>query len=184
MLVLAGAGGVGSIMIQLARKLTGLTVIATASRPETVAWVRRMGAHHVVNHHHALSQAIRALGIEYIDHVAAVTMTPSQFPEIANIIAPQGHLVLIDDFNERIMPLKAKSVTVSWEMMFTRSLFQTADMEAQHLLLREVSELVDAGVLKTTLTEEFGPINAVTLRRAHNLIESGKAIGKTVLSGF
>lgn len=82
------------------------------------------------------------------------------------------------------MPLKAKSVTVSWEMMFTRSLFQTADMEAQHRLLREVSELIDAGVLKTTLTDEIGPINATNLRRAHSLIESGKAIGKTVLSGF
>jgi zinc-binding alcohol dehydrogenase family protein len=184
LLVLAGAGGVGSIMIQLARKLTGLTIIVTASRPETLAWVRKMGAHHVVNHHQPLPHAIRALDIQYVDYIAAATTTPTQFPEIAEIIAPQGHVVLIDDFNERIMPLKAKSVTVSWEMMFTRSLFQTADMEAQHRLLREVSELIDAGVLKTTLTDEIGPINATNLRRAHSLIESGKAIGKTVLSGF
>ncbi|MBC9209366.1 zinc-binding alcohol dehydrogenase family protein [Roseomonas aerophila] len=185
LLVLGAAGGVGSILIQLARRLTGLTVIATASRPETADWVRKMGAHHVVDHRGDLVAAVQALGLGPVTHVAGLTATGAHMPAIAELIAPQGHLSLIDDYDSfDIAPLKRKSVTVAWELMFTRSLFQTADMAAQHRLLSEVSALLDAGVLQTTLTQESGPINAANLAQVHEHLESGKAIGKSVLVGF
>ena len=185
LLVINGAGGVGSILIQIARQLTGLTVIATASRPETVAWCEQMGAHHVIDHHRPLDQGLRALGLSDIDYVASLTSTAQHLPAIVELIAPQGRLGVIDDPRVLdIVPFKRKSVSIHWELMFTRSLFQTDDMDRQGVLLDAVSALVDAGSLRSTLHQEAGRINAANLRQVHAFIESGRGIGKTVLSGF
>lgn len=185
LLIINGAGGVGSILIQLARRLTGLTVIATASRPETAAWCTAMGAHHVISHRDAMAEQLKALGIPQVEYVASLTASDQHLPAIGEIIAPQGRLALIDDPETfDIVPLKRKSVAVNWELMFTRSLYETPDMIAQHHLLNQVAELVDSGTLRTTLTEDAGSITAANLRRVHALVEGGRAIGKTVLSGF
>jgi zinc-binding alcohol dehydrogenase family protein len=184
LLILNGAGGVGSMMIQLATRLTGLDVIASASRPETAAWVRELGAMYVADHRRPIGNAIRAIGFDGVDYIAAITTTPGIAIGLADAINPQGHITLIDNFDDSIMPFKAKSVTISWEMMFTRSLFQTFDMQAQHRLLRDVSALVDSGVLRSTLTQNLGRITAQNLRRAHQIVETGHAIGKVVLEGF
>jgi zinc-binding alcohol dehydrogenase family protein len=184
LLVLNGAGGVGSMLIQLANQLTGLTVIATASRPESVEWVRKLGARYVADHRKPIDEALRAIGFTGVDYIAAITTTPGSADSLARAMNPQGHITLIDNFDDSIAPFKSKSITVSWEMMFTRSLFQTADMDAQHRLLKEVSARVDAGVLRTTLTHVGGPLTVANLRLAHERIETGRAIGKTVLEGF
>lgn len=185
LLVINGAGGVGSILIQLARRLTGLTVVATASRPETVAWAKEMGAHHVIDHRTPLHEALRATGIDRAEYVAGLTATDRHLPAIIELIAPQGHLALIDDPAVLdVVPFKRKSVTVSWELMFTRSLFRTADMVEQHRILSEVAALVDAGVIRSTLTQQGGPINATNLRALHETAERGTGIGKSVLVGF
>jgi NADPH2:quinone reductase len=182
-LIIGGAGGVASIAIQLARQLTGLTVIGTASRPETTAWVRDLGAHHVVDHAKPLAAQVEELGAP--GFVFSTTQTDKHVAEIAKLIAPQGRFGLIDDPTTLdIIPFKRKAVSVHWELMFTRPMFQTADMAAQGVLLNEVARLVDSGVLRTTLGENFGPINATNLKRAHALIESGRARGKVVLEGF
>jgi zinc-binding alcohol dehydrogenase family protein len=184
-LVVGGAGGVGSIAIQLVRRLTDLAVIATASRPETQDWARDLGARHVVNHHKPLAAEVAALGIGAPGFVFCTTNTDAHLAEIGKLIAPQGRFALIDDPPALdILPFKRKSASVHWEFMFTRSMFQTADIGAQGALLNEVSRLVDAGTLRTTLGERFGTINAANLRRAHALLESGKALGKIVLEGF
>jgi zinc-binding alcohol dehydrogenase family protein len=183
-LVLNGAGGVGSIMIQLAARLTGLTVIATASRPESAAWVRALGAHHVVNHRDPIDKAVGALGFEGVDYLAAITTSPGIVSSLVGASKPQGHITFIENFDESILPFKPKSITVSWEMMFTRSLFQTPGMDSQHRLLGEVSALVDAGVLKSTMTQHMGSITLDNLRRAHQAVETGRTIGKVVLEGF
>lgn len=184
-LIIGGAGGVGSITIQLARQLTDLTVIATASRPETFAWIRELGAHHVVDHSKPLPAQIAALGIGAPAFVFSTTHTDMHIPGIIELIAPQGRFGLIDDPKSLdALPLKRKSVSLHWELMFTRSLFQTPDMQAQGDLLNEVSKLVDAGKLRTTLSENFGTINAANLKRTHALIESNRAKGKIVLEGF
>ncbi|MFM0269813.1 zinc-binding alcohol dehydrogenase family protein [Paraburkholderia aspalathi] len=184
LLVLNGAGGVGSMLIQLANRLTGLTVIASASRPETVEWVKKLGAKHVADHSKPIDEALHAIGFDGVDYIGAITSMPGSAPSLARALNPQGHITLIDNFDDSIAPFKPKSITISWEMMFTRSLFQTADMDAQHRLLKDVSEMVDAGLLQTTLTHLEGPLTAANLRRAHERIETGKAIGKTVLEGF
>jgi zinc-binding alcohol dehydrogenase family protein len=184
LLILNGAGGVGSMMIQLASRLTGLTVIATASRPETAAWVRKLGTEHVADHSKPIDEAIKAIGFDGVDYVAAITTTPGNVPALVAALNPQGHINFIDDFDENIMPFKAKSTTISWEMMFTRSLFQTADMDAQHRLLREVAALVDAGVLKSTRAQHMGRMTVENLRRAHQVVETNRTIGKVVLEGF
>ncbi len=182
LLVIGGAGGVGSIAIQLARRLTDLTVVATASRAETAAWVRDLGAHHVVDHARPLAGGVAALGIGEPAFVFSTTATDRHLPAIAELIAPQGRWALIDDPGVvDIAPFKRKSVSTHWEFMFTRPLFQTADIDAQGALLDEVARLVDAGVLRTTLGEHFGTVNAANLRRAHGVIESGRARGKIVL---
>ena len=184
-LVIGGAGGVGSIAIQLVRQLTDLAVIATASRPETIAWVRDLGAHHVVDHAQSLAAEVAALGIGAPGFVFSTTATDRHLAAIAELIAPQGRWALIDDPGVvDIAPFKRKSVSTHWEFMFTRPVFETADIDAQGALLDEVSRLVDGGVLKTTLGEHFGTINAANLRRAHALIERGAARGKIVLEGF
>lgn len=186
LLIVGAAGGVGSILVQLARQLTGLTVIGTASRPETQAWVRQLGAHHVIDHRQPLSEELKRIGINQVTHVASLTQTDQHYAQLVEALAPQGRLALIDDPEQPldIMPLKRKSLSLHWELMFTRSLFETADMIEQHRLLQRVAELVDAGTLHTTLGEHFGSINAANLRRAHTLLESGTAKGKIVLEGF
>ncbi len=186
LLIVGAAGGVGSILVQLARQLTGLTVIGTASRPETQAWVRQLGAHHVIDHRQPLSEELQRIGINQVTHVASLTQTDQHFAQLVEALVPQGRLALIDDPEQAldIMQLKRKSLSLHWELMFTRSLFETADMIEQHRLLQRVAELVDAGTLHTTLGEHFGSINAANLRRAHALLESGTAKGKIVLEGF
>jgi zinc-binding alcohol dehydrogenase family protein len=184
-LIIGGAGGVGSIAIQLARQLTDLTVIATASRDETRGWVEDLGAHHVIDHRKPLADQIEALGLGAPGFVFSTTHTDEHVAEIATLIAPQGRLALIDDpATLDISPLKQKSISVHWELMYTRSLFQTADMAEQGRILDEVARLVDAGTIRTTLAENFGRIDAANLRKAHARIESHTAKGKIVLEGF
>lgn len=188
LLVVGGAGGVGSMAIQIARKLTGLTVIATASRPETEAWVRKLGADHVIDHTQPFAAQLKAVGFPAPDIVLALTGTAQNAAQIAEAIAPEGHLGLI----EGAAALKAfdtaalfnKSVGVHLELMFTRSMFGTPSMIEQHRLLTEIADLIDRGIIRTTLKEVVGPIDAAHLRQAHALIESGKAIGKVVLAGW
>ncbi|MGO4706692.1 zinc-binding alcohol dehydrogenase family protein [Microvirga sp. 2MCAF38] len=184
-LIVGGAGGVGSMAIQLARKLTDLTVITTASRPETKDWVRELGAHHVIDHGKPLAAQVAELGLGAPAFVFSITRTDTHFKEIATLISPQGRFALIDDPGPLdVNLLKGKSVSLHWESMFTRSTFQTADMERQHDILNEVSRLVDGGTIRTTLAETFGAINAANLKRAHAFIESGRARGKVILAGF
>jgi len=185
LLIVGGAGGVGSIAIQLARQLTDLTVIATASRPETAQWCRDLGAHHVVDHGKPLAAEVAALGIGAPGLVFSTTNTDLHLAAIAELIAPQGRFALIDDPESLdISVLKRKSLSLHWEFMFTRSMFATADIAEQGRLLNEVARLVDEGRLRTTLGENYGRIDAENLRRAHALIESGRAKGKIVLEGF
>ena len=183
-LIVNGAGGVGSVLTQIARVRTDLTVIATASRPQTVAWCREMGAHHVVDHRGRLDEAIAAIGIPSVRYVAGLTATDRHRDAIVAALAPQGALALIDDpATFDIVPFKLKSLAVHWELMFTRPLFATTDMGRQGEILDEVSRLVDAGSIRSTMRENFGPIEAASLRRAHAAIESGRAFGKIVLGG-
>ncbi|HBZ95227.1 MAG TPA: zinc-binding alcohol dehydrogenase family protein [Pseudomonas sp.] len=186
LLIVGAAGGVGSILTQLARRLTGLTVIGTASRPETQAWVRQLGAHHVIDHGKPLSEELARIGVGQVTHVASLTQTDQHYAQLVECLQPQGRLALIDDPLQPldVMQLKRKSLSLHWELMFTRSLYQTDDMIEQHRLLQRVSGLVDSGVIRTTLGEHFGRIDAANLRRAHALLESGKAKGKIVLEGF
>lgn len=185
LLIVGAAGGVGSILIQLARKLTELTVIATASRPETRAWCLELGAHHVINHHEPLAPQLQALGMAQVDRIASLNGTEQHFPALVEVLAPEGQFSLIDDPKHlEVGLLKRKAASLHWEFMFTRALFQTANMQAQHDALNQVANLVDQGVLRTTFAQAFGAINAENLRKAHALIESGRAKGKVVLAGF
>jgi len=185
LLIINGAGGVGSILIQIARRLTGLTIVATASRPETIAWVEEMGAHHVIDHRKPLDEELARIGIAEVEYVASLTGTEQQVEVLPKIIAPQGYLAMIDDpAHFDIVGFKRKSITVAWEFMFTRPMFATDDRIEQHKLLEEVSRLLDEGLLRTTLTETVSPINAANLRAVHKVVESGRAIGKIVLEGF
>ncbi|TBY74289.1 zinc-binding alcohol dehydrogenase family protein [Rhizobium leguminosarum bv. viciae] len=184
-LVIGGAGGVGSIAIQIARALTDLTVIATASRQETQDWVKELGAHHVVDHSRPIAPQVAALGIGAPGFIFSTTNTDSHIGDIVEAIAPQGRFALIDDPKTLdIVPFKRKAVSVHWELMFTRPLYGTPDMIEQHKLLNKISELVDGGKIRTTLSEIVGPINAVNLKTAHAMVESGRMKGKAVLAGF
>ena len=183
--IIGGAGGVGSIAIQRLREQTDLTIIATASRPETQEWVKELGAHYVVDHSKSLSEQIAALNIGAPGFVFSTNYSETYVPQIVEFIAPQGRFGLIDDpevFD--IMPFKAKAVSIHWELMFTRSLFTTDDIARQGEILDAVAALIDAAKIRSTATESFGTINAENLKRAHALIESGKAKGKIVLEGF
>jgi zinc-binding alcohol dehydrogenase family protein len=183
--IIGGSGGVGSIAIQLLRAKTNMTVIATASRPETQDWVKDLGAHHVIDHTKPLTPQIEALGIGLPGYVFSTTHTHQYIAQIAEFIAPQGRFGLIDDPETlNIMPFKAKSVSTHWELMFTRSLFQTADMTRQHDILTEAAELLDAGKIRSTATQTLGKIDAANLKKAHAILESNKAKGKLVLEGF
>jgi zinc-binding alcohol dehydrogenase family protein len=184
-LILGGAGGVGSIAVQLARQLTGLRVVATAGRPASADWARSMGAHDVVDHAGDLPAQLRALGSP-VPYVFATTHTDRHWPAICDLLTPQGAVCLIDDpaAAPDIRLLKGKAASVHWELMFARSMHATPDMEEQHRLLAQVSRMLDAGALRTTLAEHLGPITAANLRRAHALLEGGTARGKIVLEGF
>lgn len=182
-LIIGGAGGVGSIAIQLVRALTDLTVIATASRPETQDWVKSLGAHHVIDHSQPLGAQMASFGAPAF--VFSTTQTHRHLEDIAALIAPQGRFGLIDDPESLdVTGFKRKSVSIHWELMFTRSLYETADMAAQGGLLDHVAKLVEAGRIKTTLSQVLRPINATNLKQAHAVIESGQAKGKIVLEGF
>lgn len=181
LLISGAAGGVGSILIQLAARLTSATVVATAGRPESEQWVKSLGAHHVVSYREPLAPQIKALGLS-VSHVASLTHTQKYFEEFAEVLKPFGKLALIDDPGPLdIGLLKTKSLSLIWEFMFTHSMYQTENMKAQSRLLQEVADLVDSGVIKTTLSEVFGVMNAQNLKRAHELIERGEARGKIVL---
>lgn len=184
-LVIGGAGGVGSITIQLLRALTDLTVIATASRPETQNWVKKCGAHHVIDHCQPLAPQVADLGLNAPGFVFSTTHTHRHIGDIAELIAPQGRFGLIDDPESLSLTLlKRKSISLHWELMFTRSLFSTPDMEEQGKLLNRVASLAESGKIFSTATETAGKINATNLRNVHALIESGTACGKIVLEGF
>lgn len=183
LLIIGGAGGVGSIGIQLA-KAAGLRVIATASRPETIAWVQDLGADHVINHRQPLRPQVEALGLPFVDHIAIFNDTDGHWDTVTDLIRPQGRIVSIVE-NTRPLdldPLKTKAAGFIWEFMFTRSMFNTPDMIEQHKLLSYVADEIDAGRLRSTVSETLKPINAENLRQAHALIESGKAKGKITLS--
>ncbi|GAL77759.1 zinc-containing alcohol dehydrogenase [Algibacter lectus] len=184
-LVIGAAGGVGSILVQLAKKLTKLNIIGTASREETTAWLKELGADAVINHRNKLSEEFEKYNLPAPDYIVSLNATEQHADEIVKVIKPQGRFGFIDDpktFN--VMPFKAKAVSTHIELMFTRSMFQTEDMIEQHNILNKVSELIDNGTIKTTLGENFGVINAENLRKAHAFLETGKAKGKIVLEGF
>ncbi|HZZ10904.1 MAG TPA: zinc-binding alcohol dehydrogenase family protein [Paraburkholderia sp.] len=185
-LIIGGAGGVGSVGIQLAKQLAKLTVIATASRPESAKWATELGADHIVDHFGDMPEQMKKLGIDQVDYVLMFNDTDRHFPAAATLIKPQGGICTIVE-NSKPLPvemLKAKSAAFHWEFMFTRSMFGTPDMIEQHKLLTEVARLIDAGTLRTTVGQDLGTINAQNLRRAHQLLEQGRAIGKLVLTGF
>ena len=185
-LIIGAAGGVGSVAVQLARKLTAATVIGTASRAQSRDWVLGLGAHHVVDHRGDLASQIKAIAPQGVDYVLSLTHTEQHFEAIVEVLKPQGKMGLIDDPSAPldITKLKQKSISLHWELMYTRSLFHTPDMQAQHQILNEVADLVDAGALRSTISENLGAINAANLRKAHAQLESHGTTGKIVLSGF
>jgi zinc-binding alcohol dehydrogenase family protein len=184
-LIVGAAGGVGSILVQLASALTGATVIGTASRESSSAWVKKLGADYVIDHSKPLAEQIEQLGIGQVTHVASLTHTDSYLDSYVELLAPMGKIALIDDPKSiDISKLKQKSLSLHWEFMYTRSMFKTQDMIEQHHLLNKVSDLIDQGYIQTTVGKNLGTINAKNLRAAHKEIESGKSIGKIVLEGF
>lgn len=185
LLIVGGAGGVGSALIQIAKTTTKLRVVATASRPETRQWCLDLGADAVIDHTTPIDEALTAAGERAPKYVAALTQTPRHFEALARAIAPQGMIGCIDDFKGLpIELLKGKSAGFVWEFMFARPMHQTPDIQAQHDLLVEVSKLVDAGKTRTTLTENLGPLSVEALLEGHRRLESGSTIGKLALDGF
>ncbi len=183
LLVVGAAGGVGSVLTQLARALTGMTVIGTASRAETRDWVLAHGAHHVIDHRQPWAPQLATLGIEHVTHVIGLNQSADYVPQIAGVLRPEGQFALIDDpVNLDIGPFKGKSISIHWELMFTRPMFATPSIARQHALLRRVSELVDQGKIKHTLTRRIDGINAASLIQAHALVEAGNMIGKVVVA--
>jgi zinc-binding alcohol dehydrogenase family protein len=189
-LVVGAAGGVGSILIQLVKQLTKLTIIATASRPESRDWLLQLGAHHVLDHSapdadHGLPAQLQQLGLPLVDYVIGLNKTDQHFAAMIEMLKPQGKLALIDDPDMiDVRLLKRKSLSLHWELMFTRSLFETADMIRQHEILNTVAMMVEQGQIKSTVQQHLGSINAENLRKAHALIEQGRSVGKIVLEGF
>jgi len=184
-LVVGAAGGVGSIFLQLAKAITGATIIATASRESSQAWVKKLGADHVVDHTQPLQPQIEALGIGQVTHVASLNSTDSYFESYTEMLVPFGKIAMIDDPESLdVMKLKPKSQSLHIEFMFARSMFKAADMDEQSHLLNRVSDLVDQGYIQTTIGKNLGTINADNLKAAHAALESGRSIGKIVLQGF
>ncbi|MDU0203093.1 zinc-binding alcohol dehydrogenase family protein [Paenibacillus sp. MAH-36] len=184
-LILGAAGGVGSIATQLA-KLAGLTVIGTASRPESEQWVKKMGADHIINHYDAFVPQLNTLGLTDVNYIFCLNSTAEHWQNMADAIAPQGKICSIVETSQTLNMnlLKNKSVTFAWEFMFTRAMFQTSDMIEQHNLLNDVAGLVDNGLLSSTVTQRLTPIDAANLRKAHAMLEEGHTIGKIVLEHF
>lgn len=185
-LIIGGAGGVGSIAIQLAKKVAWLRVIATASRPESIAWCKEMGADHTIDRHQSFKSQLDAIGISNVDYILCLSDTDQHLQSMLDVIKPQGKICSIVSTTQPfdLNPFFSKSVTFSWEMMFTKSMYETEDMQSQHDLLNQVAILIDQGILKTTITENLGILNIANLAKAHRLLESGTAIGKVVLSGM
>ncbi|MEJ2913644.1 zinc-binding alcohol dehydrogenase family protein [Pseudoalteromonas sp. C12FD-1] len=184
-LVIGAAGGVGSIMVQLLKQRTKLNIIASASRPETISWLEDLGADTIVNHRNLLSEEFAAKNLSEVDYVVSLNNTEQHLPEIEKVVKPQGQFALIDDPETlNIVPFKNKSVSVHWELMFTRSLFKTDDMQEQHVILNNVATMIDQGQIKTTVGEHLGKINAANLRKAHQHLETQTSKGKVVLEGF
>jgi len=186
LLVIGGAGGVGSIAIQLAQR-AGFIVVATASRPQSVEWCQRFGAHRVIDHRQPLTPQLAALGFEAVDAALNLADTDRYWDELGTLLAPQGHVGLIVEPRGALKigdPYKAKCIGIHWEFMFARPRFHTADMAEQGRILERVAALVDEGELQTTVGEVLGPINAANLREAHRRLESGATIGKLVLAGW
>ena len=188
LLIVGGAGGVGSIAIQLVRVLTELTVIATASRPETIDWVKQLGAHHVINHSQPLQPQLANLGLPAVDIVTAFAGTQAHAAAIADIVAPEGHVGLIEGAtgitNAELGKFFQNCVTLHFELMFMRPRLDGGTMIRQHEILTAVTALVDHGKIRTTLTKRLSPVSAATLREAHAIVESGRAIGKVVVEGW
>lgn len=184
-LIIGAAGGVGSIAIQLA-KISGLTVIGTASRLETSNWVRDLGADYTINHHEEFTQQLKGLGLGTVDYILCLSKTEMYWETMEKVIVPQGKICSIVETDEKldITLMKDKSVTFVWEMVFTRSMFETNDMIEQHYLLNKVSKLIEQGKIRTTLSERLSPINAENLKKAHKKVESNTSIGKIVLENF
>lgn len=185
-LVVGAAGGVGSILLQIAKAITGATIIATASRESSQAWVKKLGADHVVDHTKPLQPQIEALKIGPLTHVASLTNTDSYFETYIEQLVPFGKIAMIDDPEEPldVMKLKMKSLSLHIEFMYARSMFNASDMDEQSRLLSRVADLIDQGYIQTTVGKNLGIINAKNLKTAHAELESGKAIGKIVLEGF
>lgn len=184
-LIVNGAGGVGSMLVQLARQLTGLRVIATASRSETIAWATQMGAHDVIDHRKPLNEELARIGVKAVNFVASLAASDKHLAIYPRIIAPQGSLAVIDDVKAfDIAGLRQKAITVAWEGVFVRSIYETPDMIEQHHILGEIARLIDEGVLHGTMTRDLGEMNAATLKEAHGLVESGAMVGKLVLRGI
>ncbi len=184
-LVVGAAGGVGSIFLQLAKAITGTTIIATASRERSQAWVKKLGAHHVVDHTQPLQPQIDALGIGQVTHVASLNNTDSYFESYTKLLAPFGKIAMIDDPETLdVMKMKPKSLSLHIEFMFARSMFNAPDLHEQSRLLNRVSDLIDQGYIQTTVGKNLGTINAKNLKAAHEELESGRSIGKIVLQGF
>ena len=185
-LVVGAAGGVGSIFLQLAKAITGATIIATASRESSQAWVKKLGADHVVDHTQPLQPQVEALGIGQVTHVASLNSTESYFENYTELLVPFGKIAMIDDPAKPldVMKMKPKSQSLHIEFMFARSMFKAADMDEQSRLLNRVSDLVDQGYIQTTIGKDLGTINAENLKAAHQELETGRSIGKIVLKGF
>ncbi|MEO7403764.1 MAG: zinc-binding dehydrogenase, partial [Burkholderiales bacterium] len=184
-LLIGGAGGVGSIGIQIAKQ-AGLKVLATASRPETQAWVKELGADHIIDHSKPMRLQIEALGLKFVDYIANFADTDGYWDTMADLIAPQGAVCMIVGNAKPLAQdaIRSKSAAVCWELMFTRPRFRTPDMIEQHRLLNQVADWIDAGKIRGTMRETMRPINAANLRAAHAKLESGKTIGKLVLEGW
>lgn len=182
-LIIGGAGGVGSIAIQLA-KLAGLKVIATASRDESIAWVKKYGADYVINHHLPLIPQLKTLELNFVDHIAIFNNTDNHWKDVSKLIRPQGNILAIveNTYPLDMSTLKSKSSSLTWEFMFTRSMFKTEDMIKQHHLLNEISDYIDNRQLKTTLNKTLSPINVDNLQKAHIMIEDGTSTGKITIT--
>lgn len=188
LLVIAGAGGVGSIAIQLAKKVAGLKVVATASRPETESWCSELGADGVIDHNKPLAEELARIGTGEVDFILCAANTEKHLQGLVDAVKPQGKICLIVGVKGNqpvaINAFQSKSVALCWELMFTRAMYETPDMQAQHDILEETARLLDEGTLRHTMKEDFGPLNAENLRRAHARVESGRMIGKLVLGGI
>ena len=185
LLLVGGAGGVGSITVQLLKTLTDIRVIATASRPQSEVWLRRLGADYVINHRYSLPEQVAALGIGAPSWAFSTNHSAYYLPQLAELLAPQGRIALIDD--PEVLdanPLKSKSISLHWEFMFTRALRETSDIARQGEILAKVAQLVDEGRLHSTATQTIDGINAANLRRAHQMVERGDMVGKVVLAGW